>query len=63
MRLQDLPKNHYFVVINPEKSGQLLVKDSNSNVRTRDGWQLFDGAISADTEVQPVHIKKSDDHI
>ena len=58
MKFRDLPKSHYFVVIDPQTSTQLLAKDSNGQVRTWDGWRLFEGSIDSDAEVQPVHIKK-----
>jgi len=63
MRLENLPNDHYFVVIAPNMSSKFLAKDSMGQIRTLDGWQLFKSAIIPNTEVQPIHIKESGDHV
>ncbi|MEK7658555.1 MAG: hypothetical protein AAB352_01670 [Patescibacteria group bacterium] len=56
MKFSDLSPG-YFVVIKPEESVGLLVKDTKGRVRFAD-YNLLEGhSIGSETEVQKVHLK------
>lgn len=59
MKFSELPVSSRFVVIRPAEESQVLVKDSNGEIRKFSDYLLLENSgVTPDTEIQQIFFKK-----